>query len=78
LAHAASLGGDYVVIAIEISADVAIEQVRSGDLARQRAEAVRLALRDVVSAKHPEVLQADLDAFDAGLAASAAVPVGGG
>jgi len=34
LAHAASLGGDYVVIAIEISADVAIEQVRSGDLAQ--------------------------------------------
>ena len=42
------------------------------------AEAVRLALRDVVSAKHPEVLQADLEAFDAGLAASASVSLARG
>jgi len=33
LAHAAALGGDYVVIAIEIPADLAIEEVRRGDLA---------------------------------------------
>ena len=42
------------------------------------ADALRVALRAVVSAKHPEVLQADLDAFDAGLAAAAAVPAGRG
>jgi RES domain-containing protein len=33
LAHAAALGEDYVVIAIEIPRDLAIEEVRSGDLA---------------------------------------------
>ena len=33
LAHAAALGEDYVVMAIEIPADLAIEDVRSEDLA---------------------------------------------
>ena len=34
LAHAAALGEDYVVIGIDIPADLAVEEVRSGDLAR--------------------------------------------
>lgn len=38
------------------------------------AHAVRTALRDVVGAKHPEVTEADLVAFDAGFAAGAEQP----
>ena len=34
LTHTAALAQDYVVIAIEFPADLAIEEVRSGDLAR--------------------------------------------
>ena len=37
------------------------------------ADSVRQALREVAGSKHPEVLQADLDAFDAGLRASGPV-----
>ena len=37
--------------------------------------ALREALRAVVGAKHPEVLEADLEAFDAGIAAVTRVAV---
>lgn len=38
------------------------------------ADALRSGLRDVVGSKHPETLEADLRAFDSGMAAAAAAP----
>ena len=39
-----------------------------------RPDSVRAALREIVGAKHPEVLEGDLEAFDAGVAAVTALP----
>lgn len=58
--------------------DRLVSVVALGALAARRpmvnAQAIRAALRDVVGATHPEVLRADLEAFDAGFTAITGLP----
>jgi 2-oxoglutarate ferredoxin oxidoreductase subunit gamma len=64
---AAAAGDDKLVSVVALGALV-------GRLGWVTADAVRAAIREVVGAKRPQVLDADLAAFDAGLAAGQ-VPV---
>lgn len=65
-------------LAAEAGDDKLVSVVALGALVSRTAivspEAVRRAIREVVGAKRPQVLEADLDAFDAGLAAGRATP----
>lgn len=61
---AAAAGDDKLVSVVALGALVARSAIVS-------AESVRRAIMEVVGAKRPQVLQADLAAFDAGLAAGA-------
>ena len=62
---AAAAGDDKLVSVVALGALVARTRVVT-------AEAVQAALRDLVGAKRPDVLEADLAAFEAGLAAGGA------
>jgi 2-oxoglutarate ferredoxin oxidoreductase subunit gamma len=64
---AAQAGDDKLVSVVALGALVSRTAIVS-------PEAVRRAIREVVGAKRPQVLEADLAAFDAGLAAGATSP----
>ena len=64
---AAQAGDDKLVSVVALGALVSRTAIVSPD-------AVRRAIREVVGAKRPQVLEADLAAFDAGLAAGGAPP----